>query len=750
MWFEKKEGRILLGPDLEVKGIQVHVHKQGVRSCILRQEGDDLVATCEEVQVRFVRSDASLEVTAGSARVRHVEVLLEGEGFRKVFAHGFQTWNQSHMFELGRDSRRKSLVSRFGPIRMLGLTAMFQDTDGPVWKRKGKGVESHGYVVLQKNSDMVILGCSSCRKATTSFWVSQHEEKVYVSWYLSFGNPGLGVGATAGEKIFLDRISGDENSCQVLTEAFMLRMKENQDQFRSPELELRSPLRDLGHAPVGWGSWYEFYEKVTANDVDNVLKAISGDEQVRKSIDVFQLDDGYQLSVGDWLQTQDPFGAKKLEDVAINIKNSGFTPGLWTAPFLVSKTSSIAKTHPEWLLCRVDRPSRPIVGHFNPAWYRGALSSMIMYVLDLSNPEVLNHITETFRDLAKHWKFFKIDFLVAGMREGIRMDDNQTRVEAYIAGLKAIRRGIGPDSYLLGCGAPLMASGQSGVFDAMRITCDTAERWLPPAIINFFVSDWAVPSCRNVLWGCLTRYNMHGTLWKHNDPDCLVLRRKGNSMTEEEIVTQVTVLGLTGGLLLFTDDMSKLPRDRLQLALRILPASPIPARSFGDMLLEKIGPDVFAINDPNDLTLTSVAAYLNWTRQKRSQPIHRKAFDFWRERVVNKNEMFNAVANAVRAFQFAREGAICIGTTIHLTALADGRIECEDDGNSCTIRSSYEFAMTTGIFIFDAKPENLSISLSEGIQVVEGLYALPDSLDHTCALKVSINQPAWSLVLTRI
>lgn len=126
---------------------------------------------------------------------------------------------------------------------------------------------------------------------------------------------------------------------------------------------------------------------------------------------------------------------------------------------LHSKTSNVARKHPEWLLRTAK--GKLLVGHWNNAWRRGlSINSVFQYVLDASNPEVCDHLEQTFAALAEHWEFFKIDFLAAGMREGRRSDTSMTRVEAYISGMKAIRRGCGEKGFILGCGAPMLASAQ--------------------------------------------------------------------------------------------------------------------------------------------------------------------------------------------------------------------------------------------------------------------------------------------------
>ncbi|CAE8626853.1 unnamed protein product, partial [Polarella glacialis] len=85
----------------------------------------------------------------------------------------------------------------------------------------------------------------------------------------------------------------------------------------------------------------------------------------------------------------------------------------------------------------------------------------------------------------------------------------------------------GSSTFVLGCGAPLGPC--VGLADAMRISADTAEHWLPkgpdlPGTRWFFAKDQTnLPSARNMVRNTFARMPMHGSLWI-NDPDCLILR----------------------------------------------------------------------------------------------------------------------------------------------------------------------------------------------------------------------------------
>ncbi len=688
---------------------------------------------------------------ADTTRVSQVQLVLRNvtNKYTTEYTQGYQTWNLNSSHRIGTDRRHKSIASK------VGLSGMFLDTDGPAWTQfKGNGLESHGVLVLcdSEHRDFLALGGTSCLNATTSFWTQSGrrggKRQTDIFCVFAFGLPGVLVGGKADASTCKEMFSMNQSgSATALLEQYADECRSNQDDNSGDDsLAMNSPLRDLGHAPVGWGSWYEFYEHVKADDVNNVLGALSKDTELKKTIDVFQLDDGYQSQTGDWLTTQKKFGEEDLSNVAMRIESEGFAPGLWVAPFLASKHSKVFKEHPDWFIRCVDKPNKYVVGHINPAWRRGLnINSWIMHVLDLSKPEVLKHIEETFRALAEQgWQFFKIDFLAAGMREGIRANgDSVTRVQAYIEGCKAVRRGIGSSNFLLGCGAPLMASAQSNCFDSMRVSCDTAERWLPPWIAKQVIGDWATPCCGNALWGNMTRWFMHEKLWKFNDPDCLVLRRKGNSMTEAQIKTQVTILGLTGGLLLFTDNMATLEQDRKELAYGVLPTTRLCGRPIKGLTQANHAPTAFELNDHGDDSLHAVVALLNWEKNPAPVIAPRDGFDFWGKRRVRAGEQVQLDAYGVCALQCEQRGAFLIGTTLHMSALADERItqKISADGTTCTIEGTDEFVLKNGSLIFDGNVVN--VKSSDGVKILgKGTEAVPGGAG---AILIEIVSKKWSL-----
>jgi alpha-galactosidase len=253
-----------------------------------------------------------------------------------------------------------------------------------------------------------------------------------------------------------------------------------------------APLRP---PPTAWCSWYHYFDRVTQRDVEENLAAI---DDLDLAVDVVQIDDGYQAELGDWLLLSDRFAS--LQHVVDQIRGAGRRAGIWVAPFLVGERSVLAREHPDRLVGGAD----PGTG-----WGGQQLAS-----LDVTHPGAEGYLREvfgTFRGMGID--YFKIDFIYAGAIEGRRAEPGVSGVEAYRRGLAIIREAIGPDAYLLGCGAPILPS--VGLVDAMRVGPDISHSVEPED------GDLSQPSQRAATQNTVARAWQHGRFWV-NDADCLV------------------------------------------------------------------------------------------------------------------------------------------------------------------------------------------------------------------------------------
>ena len=297
---------------------------------------------------------------------------------------------------------------------------------------------------------------------------------------------------------------------------------------------------------VGWCSWYQFFDRVTEDDIRRNLALADA-----WPFDLFQIDDGFQRAIGDWLVTNEKFPST-LDRLAADIEGAGCRPGLWLAPFLVAPDSEVAVRHPQW--CARDQHGDPLVGMVNQHW-GGAV-----HVLDTTKPEVLEHLEQMARTLVGvGFTYLKLDFTYAPGLAGSYTDRAVSPADRVRAGYAAIRRGAGDDTFLLGCGAPLGPA--IGLVDGMRIGPDVAPWWeVPPGRRAPRGYEGTMPATANALRAVQARQFMHRRLWL-NDPDCVMLRTSDTELSVDEIRRWATAVGDSGGMVLVSDDLANLGPD---------------------------------------------------------------------------------------------------------------------------------------------------------------------------------------------
>ena len=273
------------------------------------------------------------------------------------------------------------------------------------------------------------------------------------------------------------------------------------------------PGRKSRHAniPRVWCSWYSLYAWVTETSFLNALDGL-GD----LPFDVVQLDDGWEMAVGDWEPNKKfPSG---MPAVAEKIRRTGRKPGLWLAPFMVTLNSNLARQHPDWLL----RDDQGRLVRAGLSW------NGTTYALDSSHPEVLEWLEALIRKV-RGWGFeyIKIDFLYTAALPGKRHNDLPREV-AYRQALELIRKAAG-DAYILGCAALVVPS--IGLCDGMRIGPDVAPYWVNTPM-SLWLNNPAHPGAQNALRTSLHRLWLQPVV--HTDPDVVYFRSRPNALTRPQ------------------------------------------------------------------------------------------------------------------------------------------------------------------------------------------------------------------------
>lgn len=276
-------------------------------------------------------------------------------------------------------------------------------------------------------------------------------------------------------------------------------------------LEERFGKGRAGQAPRVWCSWYTLYTEIHEQQLLKILADLQ-----ELPFDVFQIDDGWQVRIGDWEANEKfPHGMAYL---AARIRESGRRAGLWLAPLLVVPSSSPYRQHRDWLLR--DEKGRLVSAGFN--WGEP------LYALDTTHPEALAWLATLMRTVrAWGYDYLKLDFLYAGALPG-RRHTPVPRETAFRQGLQVIRQALG-DAYLLTCGTPILPS--LGLCDGMRIGPDVAEHWNSYRD-DTLMANFTIPGGRNALRTSLHRLWLRPLV--HTDPDVVYFRSALNGLTDKQ------------------------------------------------------------------------------------------------------------------------------------------------------------------------------------------------------------------------
>lgn len=297
---------------------------------------------------------------------------------------------------------------------------------------------------------------------------------------------------------------------------------------------------------TGYTSWYNYFQKIDENIILRDLKGLS---RARESVNIFQIDDGYEPFVGDWLDYNGRDFPNGMKTIADAVHREGYLAGIWLAPFNVQRGKSrILKEHPDWLIRNPD--GKPQLGCV--AW-GGA------YTLDIYNPEVREHLKKVFDTVLNDWGYdmVKLDFLYSQCRTP---RDNKTRGTIMCEAMDFLRECVG-DKLILGCGVPLGPA--FGVVDACRISCDVDLSYGGKFYNSMSINN-ELPSAQNAINNSMFRRHLNDRAFL-NDPDVFFLRDHNLTFTWEQKLLLAKINNLFGRVLFVSDDAGEYSEAELEV-----------------------------------------------------------------------------------------------------------------------------------------------------------------------------------------
>lgn len=335
--------------------------------------------------------------------------------------------------------------------------------------------------------------------------------------------------------------------------------------------------RPKGEAVSGWSSWEAYHDRVTQEHISHAAAALA--PLKRYGLDTLQLDDGYQnplvppgkgRPIGEsWLVTNEKF-PKGHAGIVGAMRGVGFRAGIWTNATLTNREACEACPH---VLRTAD--GNLLYGDW------------IQYVIDCTPDMLEKEIVPYYRALREAgYDYFKSDairhLIFDGLQEAVRLGlltdgEAQERMQAY---MRAARKGMGEDAYYLSCWGVLSQS--IGVCDAMRVATDANANWHAYSMQLRETARWFF--AQRVLFTV--------------DPDHVCVR--GELPWVRMMLSLVT---LTGGLYMISDEPESYDAGRLELIRKTLPGTTVRTAETGPVAYET--PACYSIRQTTDLAESS-------------------------------------------------------------------------------------------------------------------------------------------------
>lgn len=443
----------------------------------------------------------------------------------KFFANGYQSWS------LTREYAPHDAMDDFKP-RFLGIEKKKINPRG-IWgagdltfhkfpERDGI-FYGYSYAYIRNGGEIRLLGSLSERSGFTIITFDTESKTVTVSKDLE------GVEYAPGEKYTLLELCDITDKYDCAFDRYFAQMK-----IKKPH----------ARRMCGYTTWYNYYTGITENIVNRDLGAIAS---LGTNIDIFQIDDGYERTVGDWLSPDAKKFPSGMKSAAKNIHDNNMLAGLWLAPFAATPKSYVFAEHKDWFV--KDKLGKiPFASH---NW--GGF-----FTLDIYNPEVRSHLKNVFDTVLNDWGYdmVKLDFLYACC---LIPFNNKTRGEIMCDAMDLLREWCG-DKLILGCGVPLAPA--FGKVDFCRIGADMALSWNKKPFSREDVST------KNALMNTVFRRHLDGRAFL-NDPDVFLLRDDNIKMplSQRKIIAEVN--SLCGNLLFVSDNVSTYTPEQKQIFIDV-------------------------------------------------------------------------------------------------------------------------------------------------------------------------------------
>ena len=478
------------------------------------------VFTCNEKENDFYRLD--IENGEGKYKVTiipkkelemidfYAEMPFHFKKDYKFFGAGYQSWTKSKEWtadEIMPGTIKLSNISEFTK----DLARKTSDEWICNYSYKPGEFHSHCYTYIKKGDKYKLWGSLSEKTGYTIFKVKMKENRFYFCKDL--------LGKIVSEPLDVFNIVWFEGDYEEVFDKYFALWK----------------MPETRHGMMsGYTSWYNYFQNITE---DIIIRDLNGLDPYKDQVNIFQIDDGYETYIGDWLDPNPAKFPKGMKYIADEIHKKGYKAGIWLAPFNCQKISRMAKEHPDWLIKHEN--GKPMVGCI--AW-GGA------YTFDIYNDEVRAYLRKVFDVVLNEWGYdmVKLDFLYS---QCIKPRHGKSRGEIMCDAMAFLRECVG-DKLFLGCGVPIGPA--LGICDACRISCDVDLTYKGQFYSRIQVSNEML-NARSAINNSIFRRHLDGRAWM-NDPDVFFLRKNNLKFTDEQKYLLGKINNLCGNVLFVSDN----------------------------------------------------------------------------------------------------------------------------------------------------------------------------------------------------
>lgn len=419
------------------------------------------------------------------------------------FFNGYQSWTDTKEFKRGEKQRD------LNKLPSLIVKAFALDSYGDAsFCTYGKGL-AHGFDIFycKGKYEKYILNLNYTRA-----YLLIELDKKKTQLRLSYDFNGLKV--AAGTK-FTVADYYDANSVKEGVEFF----------------EATFPRKNIPKI-FGYTSWYNYYKKIDESIILRDLEALD------EKFNLFQIDDGYETRVGDWLSVNKKKFPNGLEPIVDEIHKRGFKAGIWLAPFVAEEKSQLFLKK-KYLFKRNKK------GDF----IKCGSNWGGFYALDLDNPHALEYIEQSLKHYADMgFDFFKLDFLYAA---NLYVSEGTSRSIAAEKAYAFLRKCLG-DKIILGCGATVFNCIDK--FDYLRVGPDVSlkfdDSWIMRHMHRERISTKV--TLQNTIYRSFFNDRFFG-----NDPDVFLLRDDNIKLSAKQRKALLTVNALFGKVLMTSDNIGQ-------------------------------------------------------------------------------------------------------------------------------------------------------------------------------------------------